>query len=71
MRDVGIAAGRIAAVEPTLSAEAASTLDARGKLVVPGLIDMHTHVSKTRASALGLLVSAGVTTVRDMGGDHD
>jgi len=46
-------------------------IDGRGRFIVPGLIDMHTHVSKTRASALGLLVSAGVTTVRDMGGDHE
>jgi imidazolonepropionase-like amidohydrolase len=46
-------------------------IDGRSRFLVPGLIDMHTHVSKTRGSALGLLVSAGVTTVRDMGGDHE
>jgi imidazolonepropionase-like amidohydrolase len=32
---------------------------------------MHAHLSKTRASALGLFVANGVTTVRDMGGDHE
>ena len=46
-------------------------IDGRGRFLIPGLIDMHTHVSKTRGSALDLLVLAGVTTVRDMGGDHE
>ena len=36
---------------------------------MPGLIDMHTHVSKTRGSSLSLLVSDGVTTVRMSAGD--
>ncbi|HTP97416.1 MAG TPA: amidohydrolase, partial [Burkholderiales bacterium] len=43
VRDIGIAGGRIAAVEASIAAGAADTLDARGKLVVPGLIDVHTH----------------------------
>jgi imidazolonepropionase-like amidohydrolase len=50
-------------------AAGARTIDGTGKFVVPGLIDMHTHVSKTRGSSLGLLVANGVTTVRDLGGD--
>jgi imidazolonepropionase-like amidohydrolase len=49
----------------------AHVIEGRGRFLVPGLIDMHTHVSKTRASGLAWLVAAGVTTVRDMGGDHD
>jgi len=48
----------------------ASVLDGTGKFLVPGFIDLHTHLSKTRGSALGLFVANGVTTVRDMGGDH-
>jgi hypothetical protein len=32
---------------------------------------MHAHVSKTRGSSLALLVAHGVTTVRDVGGDHE
>jgi predicted amidohydrolase YtcJ len=39
-----------------------------GKFLIPGLIDLHAHLSKTRGSALGLFVTNGVTTVRDMGG---
>jgi predicted amidohydrolase len=46
IRDVGIAAGRIAAIEPSLAAAAAATIDARGKLVVPGLIDIHSHAGR-------------------------
>src|SRR6476660_2082978 len=44
--DVAISAGRIAVVGPNLPAGAAQTLDARGKLVVPGLIDIHTHAAR-------------------------
>ncbi len=43
--DVGIRAGRIAALAPDLPrAGAVQVRDARGALVVPGLIDLHTHV---------------------------
>jgi dihydroorotase len=65
-RDIGIAAGRIAAVEPTLAAEAAATLDARGKLVVPGLIDIHTHAGRDMAGP-GMLLRDGVTGWIDAG----
>jgi dihydroorotase len=43
--DLGIRGGRIAVVEPELpSQSAARVLDAAGQLVVPGLVDLHTHV---------------------------
>ena len=42
-----------------------------GAYIIPGLWDMHTHLSKTRGSALGVLVAYGVTSVRDMGGEHE
>ncbi len=48
----------------------ARVIEGRGRVLVPGLIEMHAHLSKTRASALGVLVVNGVTTVRDMGGEH-
>lgn len=48
----------------------AHVFDGTGKYLIPGLWDMHTHLSKARASALGLFVANGVTGVRDMGGDH-
>ncbi len=44
--DVAIARGRIAAVGAKLSAAGVETIDAAGKLVVPGLIDIHTHATR-------------------------
>ncbi|HXS79525.1 MAG TPA: amidohydrolase family protein [Gammaproteobacteria bacterium] len=66
VRDVGIAAGHIAAVEPTIDAAAAATLNARGKLVVPGLIDIHTHAARDAAGP-GLCLRDGVTGWIDAG----
>jgi imidazolonepropionase-like amidohydrolase len=45
-------------------------IDGTGRFLIPGLIEMHGHLSKARASALGLYVANGVTTVRDMGSEH-
>jgi dihydroorotase len=44
-RDVAIAGGRIVAVEANIMGDAAETIDARGKIVAPGLIDIHTPVA--------------------------
>jgi imidazolonepropionase-like amidohydrolase len=49
----------------------ARLIEGAGKYLVPGFIEMHAHLSKTRASALGLFVANGVTTLRDMGGGHE
>jgi len=66
VRDVAITGGRIAAVEANLAAaDAASTLDAAGKLVVPGLIDIHTHVRSKEMPSICL--SNGVTSLLDAG----
>ena len=46
-------------------------IDVAGAFIIPGLWDMHTHLSKTRASAMPVLVAHGVTSVRDMGGEHE
>ena len=64
---------RIDAIGPAASTAipaGATVVDGAGKFLVPGFIEMHAHTSKTRASALGLFVANGVTTLRDMGGDH-
>jgi dihydroorotase len=66
VRDVAITGGRIAAVDANLAAaDAASTLDAAGKLVVPGLIDIHTHVRSKEMPSVCL--SNGVTSLLDAG----
>jgi len=70
--DVAISSGRIAGVERNLSADATEVLDARGKLVVPGLIDIHTHCGRS-ADGPGLVLQDGVTGWIDagsQGADH-
>ena len=71
-RDVAIADGKIAAVAANLpAARAKQVFDARGKLVTPGLINVHAHVYKhvypisVDPDAVGL--PAGVTTIVDAG----
>jgi len=72
IRDVAIADGRIAAVEANISANATETIDARGKLVVPGLIDIHTHATRVNDGP-ALCLADGVTGLIDagsQGADH-
>ena len=70
--DVGFKAGRVACVQEHINDDAAQkTLDVTGKTVVPGLIDLHTHVYHGGTS-LGVLpddlaLQAGVTTFVDAG----
>jgi dihydroorotase len=66
VRDVAISGGRIAAIEPTIAADAADTIDARGKLVVPGLIDIHSHTARA-AEGPGMVLQDGVTGWIDAG----
>jgi len=64
--------GRIAAIGPAdavVVPNGAAVVDGTNRFLMPGLIDLHVHLSKSRGSSLGLFVSNGVTTVRDMGGD--
>jgi len=78
-RDVAIAAGKIAAVAPRIEpADASKTIDASGLHVVPGLVDIHTHVyagtgekgSYAGDNSLypdGFTLRACVTTIADAG----
>ena len=72
-----ISAGKIAAVGAVGSTPVpsnASILNATGKFLIPGLADMHVHLTGageptgSRKFILPLLVANGITTVRDMGG---
>jgi imidazolonepropionase-like amidohydrolase len=47
----------------------AERINARGKTLIPGLWDMHVHLSHAGDCTLPILVTYGVTGVRDMGGD--
>src|SRR6266852_6361763 len=72
--DIGIRKGKIAAVAPTIAADRKTkTLDMRGRIVTPGLIDTHAHVYEHVAGDFGLNpdlvgVRSGVATVVDQGG---
>lgn len=60
--------GRISKIGTDIPAGDYTNVDASGKTLVPGLWDMHGHLSKSD----GLLnMPAGVTNVRDMGNTHD
>jgi dihydroorotase len=66
IQDVAISGGRIAAIETSIAGDAAETIDARGKLVVPGLLDIHTHTGRS-AEGPGLVLQDGVTGWIDAG----
>src|SRR5579859_7542186 len=71
-RDVGITAGRIVRLDASIpETEARQVLDARGKIVTPGLVDIHVHVYDGVAP-LGIpadpnCIAKGATTVVDAG----
>lgn len=72
IRDVAIAQGRIMAIAANISADTVETIDARGKLVVPGLIDIHTHATRVN-DGTALCLADGVTGLVDagtQGADH-
>src|ERR1700726_4986837 len=66
VRDVAIAAGKIAAVEANIAGDATETIDARGKIVAPGLIDIHTHAGRSKEGPPSVLQD-GVTGWVDAG----
>jgi dihydroorotase len=68
--DVLIDGGRIAAVGPRIDTAADRTIDARGLVIVPGLIDMHVHLrepgdeaKETILTGVRAAVRGGFTTV--------
>jgi len=66
IRDLGIRAGRVTTISSeSLPTEGADVVDAQGKWVTPGLVDIHTHydVEVLAAPALSESVRHGVTTV--------
>jgi imidazolonepropionase-like amidohydrolase len=69
---VVVAQGHIAAVGPSDAIKIPAgtrVVDASGKFLIPGLWDMHGHLTDATEDAFPLLIMNGVTGVRDMGGD--
>jgi hypothetical protein len=69
VQDVYVNRGRIGAVYAagSPSQTPGTVIDAKGRTLLPGLIDMHAHVSP---GDYLLNLASGVTTVRDMGNDN-
>jgi len=70
--DIGIRGGRIAAIQPSIDPELAdTTCDASGKIVTPGLVDLHIHgyhlVSPISVPVDHYCLGRGVTTAVDAG----
>jgi hypothetical protein len=67
--DVYVLRGRIAAVLPAGAPMRGveHEIDAAGRVLLPGLFDMHTHNDRWDGARQ---LAAGVTTVHDMGGDN-
>ena len=72
--DIAVNRGKIVAIDKNLSArQAKKVVNAKGHLVLPGLIDTHGHIFEHVSGEFGLNpdavgVYSGVTTVCDQGG---
>ena len=66
IRDVAIAGGKIVAIEANIAGDATETIDARNKIVVAGLIDIHTHAGRSKEGP-PMCLQDGVTGWVDAG----
>ena len=72
-QDIAIRDGQITAISDSVDATGIPTVDARGLLVLPGLVDMHVHLREPGmtekedfASGTAAAAAGGVTTIVDM-----
>src|SRR5580693_9762893 len=69
--DIAFADGKVAAIGRDLPRDGAETVDVTGKLVTPGLIDLHTHVywggTSLGVDAAEVARTSGTTTFVDAG----
>ena len=68
-KDIYIHRGKISliAVAGEIDMVVDNSIDAKGRIALPGLFDMHGHISRWEG---GLHLAAGVTTLRDLGNDN-
>ena len=64
---VVVAGGRITRIATDPAPPGARTIDGTGRYLIPGLMDMHTHLMNE--DQLVLYLANGVTTIRNMSGD--
>ena len=63
-RDIGIKNGQVAALAPSIAADrAVQRIDAAGRLVTPGLVDLHTHLVPHIGIGLPADELVGITAV--------
>ena len=60
----------VGAADRVILPSGTAVLDGRGRFLIPGLWDMHSHVTHFGPAALDLYLASGVTTVRDMGANR-
>ncbi|HEU5481269.1 MAG TPA: hypothetical protein VFU90_15595, partial [Candidatus Tumulicola sp.] len=70
--DVAFSAGKVTEIRPAIAPERrTSTIDVAGKIVVPGMIDLHTHVywggTSLGVEAEPVMRRSGTTTFVDAG----
>jgi hypothetical protein len=68
--DIGLAQGKVVRVEPEINPDfAREVYHAKDKLVLPGLVDAHVHLTPlSRAVGFRMLARAGVTCALECGG---
>ena len=68
--DLGLGDGKVIEIAPELNPDQATAVfDAKGKLVFPGLVDTHVHLTHTQqAVGFHMLARAGVTCALECGG---
>jgi dihydroorotase len=73
VQDVGVRRGKIAKLAPKIAGRSRKTIDVRNRLVIPGMIDTHSHIYQYVTGTFGMNpdlvgIRSGVTAVVDQGG---